>query len=338
MAQTLTDILSAALAARTALIVSLHAEKTTAYRILHGGAEGAPGLVVDRYGDTLLVQTFHKPLLAEELQELQTFYATALPGLNMVYNDRSQPFSRVANALLGQEQRRAELQIEFEEIGVKYRFAARHGGQDPWLFLDLRAGRRRVLREAHGRTVLNTFAYTCGIGVAVAVAGAAEVVNVDFAASSLRVGQDNARLNGIVQGISFVQCDAFAALRQYSGLGQASVVRGKRLPNFPALAPRAFDLVVLDPPRLAKSPFGVVDLVNDYAAIFKPAVLATAEGGLVLCTNNVAEVEREVWGDQLERCARKAGRPIQNIEWLEPEADFPSRDGKFPLKVALLRV
>ncbi|MBI5610604.1 MAG: class I SAM-dependent methyltransferase [Deltaproteobacteria bacterium] len=338
MVSSISSHLAAALQARAELLTALHSESTTAYRLLHGSAEGVPGLVVDRYGAALLVQSFHRSLDPAELADVQAFYASAFPDLQVVYNDRSQANSRIGNPLDDADLRQAQTAIAFQELGVHYRYAARHGGQDPWLFLDLRAGRRRVMREAQGRTVLNMFAYTCGIGVAAAVAGASEVVNVDFAASGLRVGQDNAHQNGIRQGISFVQCDAFAALRQYAGLGQPEVVRGKRLPRFPKLAPRTFDLVILDPPRLAKSPFGVVDLVLDYAAIFKPAVLATAEGGALLCTNNSAQVDRAVWGDQLERCAKKAGRPIQDMQWLEPEADFPSPDGKFPLKMAWVRV
>jgi 23S rRNA (cytosine1962-C5)-methyltransferase len=82
----------------------------------------------------------------------------------------------------------------------------------------------------------------------------------------------------------------------------------------------------------------VVDLVNDYPALFKPALLSTAEGGTLICCNNVAEVERDAWLDQLQRSARKAGREIREAEWIMPEADFPSPDGKPPLKIALLRV
>jgi len=97
-------------------------------------------------------------------------------------------------------------------------------------------------------------------------------------------------------------------------------------------------LVFLDPPRYAKSPFGVVDLVNDYPALFKPALLSTAEGGTLICCNNAAEVDRDAWLDQLQRSARKAGRTIRSTEWILPEADFPSPDGKPPLKMVLLRV
>ena len=194
------------------------------------------------------------------------------------------------------------------------------------------------MQEAEGKSLLNMFAYTCGVGVAAAKAGARHVVNVDFAESSLAVGKDNARLNELPIRVRFVKSDAFAALRQYAGIGQPRMVRGKHLPPFPELAPHRFDLVFLDPPRYAKSAFGVVDLVHDYAALFKPALLATEEGGTLICCNNVARVDREDWLDQLERSARKAGRPVREAEWITPEADFPSRDDNPPLKMLLLRV
>ena len=66
--------------------------------------------------------------------------------------------------------------------------------------------------------------------------------------------------------------------------------------------------------------------------------MCTAEGGTLICCNNVAEVSREAWLDLLERSARKAGRGIREVEWIAPEADFPCLDGQVPLKMALLRV
>jgi 23S rRNA (cytosine1962-C5)-methyltransferase len=332
------SLLADAHAARTELMAGLAAEGTDAYRLFHGSVEGVPGLTVDRYGDLILVQSFHRPLSPDDLAALEAFYAEALPGLALVYNDRSQGNSRIANSLEGAMKIAAHAPRVIHELGVAYHFQARHAGQDPWLFLDLRAGRRRVMAEAAGKSVLNLFAYTGGVGIAAAKAGASFVVNVDFAESSLAVAKDNARLNDLATRPRFIQSDVFAAVRQYAGLGQPKVVRGKRLPPFPELEPRQFDLVFLDPPRYAKSPFGVVDLVNDYPALFKPALLATAEGGSLICCNNVAEVEREAWLDQLQRSATKAGRAVRAAEWIVPEADFPSPDGNPPLKMVLLRV
>ncbi|AOY01171.1 class I SAM-dependent rRNA methyltransferase [Jeongeupia sp. USM3] len=338
MSSSLTDLLAAALDARGDLIAKLHAEKTDAYRLFHGSVEGEPGLTVDRYGDLILVQSFHEALEADELAAIETFYDRRYPGLPLIWNDRSQPNSRIANKLSTEQLEIATEPRVAQEIGVNYRFQARHAGQDPWLFLDLRAGRRRVLQEAKGKNVLNLFAYTCGVGIAAAKAGASLVTNVDFAESSLLVGKENSRLNGLGHTLRYVQCDAFAALRQYSGLGQPRVVRGKRLPPFPKLEKTAFDLVFLDPPRYSKGIFGVVDLVNDYSALFKPALLSTAEGGTLVCCNNVASVDRDAWLDQMQRSAKKVDRTIRDVEWIAPEADFPSPDGKPPLKIALLRV
>lgn len=339
---TLAPRLVAAFSARQPLLEKLHEESTDCYRLFHGSVEGAAGLTVDRYGDMLLVQSFHSPLDGAQIAELQAFYATAVPGLALVYNDRSSANSRIRNKLEGAALEAAMAPRIAREMGVKYHVQGRHAGQDPWLFLDLRAARRRVMTEATGdnagKTLLNVFAYTCGVGIAAAKAGAGFVVNVDFSETSLSIGKDNARLNELPIRPRFVKSDAFAAMRQYAGIGQPRMVRGKHLPPFPRLEPRRFDIVFLDPPRYAKSPFGVVDLVNDYPALFKPALLCTAEGGTLICCNNVADVSRESWVDQLERSAKKAGRSIREIEFIVPEADFPSADGAPPLKTALLRV
>lgn len=334
----LVDHLAAAFVARETLINQAPAENTDAYRLFHGSVEGEPGLTVDRYGELLLIQSFHRPLQEAQREALVAFYREAMPGLIPIYNDRSQSNSRIANALPEDQMTLATQSRQFQELGIHYRIQARHAGQDPWLFLDMRAGRRRVLQEAAGKSVLNLFAYTCGVGIAAARAGARLVINVDFAESSLAIGRDNARLNDLPTRPRFVKSDFFAATRQYAGIGQPKFVRGRSLPPFPKLEKQAFDLVFLDPPRYAKSAFGVVDVVNDYPALFKPALLSTAEGGTLICCNNVAEVARETWLAQLQRSAIKAGREVREFEWITPEADFPSPDGQPPLKIVLLRV
>lgn len=330
--------LGASLDARRPLLDALHAEDTNAYRLFHGSVEGEPGLTIDRYGEVILVQSFHRSLEQDELDALSAFYADFFPDTKVIWNDRSQPNSRIANTVSEADAERAATPTEFRELGVRYRFQARHAGQDPWLFLDLRAGRRWLMRNTAGCSLLNLFAYTCGAGIAAAKAGARHVVNVDFAESSIAVGKDSAALNELPIRVRFIKSDVFPVVRQFAGLGQSRVVRGKRMPPFPELEPRRFDVVLLDPPRYAKSLFGVVDLVNDYPALFKPALLATADGGRIFCCNNVASVERDAWVEQLERSARKAGRTVREIELIEPEADFPSPDGRPPLKMAVLHV
>jgi len=97
--------------------------------------------------------------------------------------------------------------------------------------------------------------------------------------------------------------------------------------------------VFLDPPTWAKSSFGAVDIAGDYPSLFKPAVLiARPEGGKILATNHLASVELNAWLDVLKRCAAKAGRPLKSVEVIQPEKDFPSFDGRHPLKIAVCEV
>lgn len=338
----LIDSLSRAFAARADLLPSLQASDTDCYRLFHGTVEGMPGLTVDRYAEVLLVQSFHAPLDAGVLAEMEDWYRREHPLFaRCVYNDRSAGNSRIANAL--PEHAQAQAQIDICELGVRYAFRARHRGQDPWLFLDLRAARRRVqalVRDQAGPaySVLNLFSYTCGVGVAAAVAGAGRVLNVDFAASGLAVGRENAGLNAVSDRVDFLESDYFPAVRQLAGLEVPKGRRGQRLPFFTRVAEESFDLVFLDPPRYAKSAFGVVDLVNDYGAVFKPALLATREGGILIACNNVASVDRDSWVAGLQGAVRRHGRVLRGLEFITPEADFPSPDGRPPLKAALLRL
>lgn len=310
--------------------------ETNCYRLLHGSQEGAPGVTLDRYGTLALLQSFHGPLSEVSVASVGDVLDGVMPGLDLVYNDRSGTGSRVGNRLAGAHRAAAKLERVTQEHGVRFRIRARHRGNDPWLFLDLRPMRRAVMDEARGASLLNLFAYTCGVGVAAAVAGARRVVNVDFAESSLAVGVDNAVMNGVHGRTTELVSDVFPVVRQLAGLRQPSVDRGRRLPPFPRLEADSFDLVCLDPPPLARSPFGVVDLVRDYQALLKPAFRLVSDRGALYCTNNVAQVEEEGWHAMLRHCADTHGRPIRTLDVIGPGDDFPSFDGRPPLKVARL--
>ncbi|MCP4598807.1 class I SAM-dependent methyltransferase [Neptuniibacter sp.] len=320
---------------RIELLQQLNTENTNCYRLFHGTNEGLSGLTVDRYGPQLLVQTFHESLHDAELETIQQHYADQFAIEEFVYNDRSSKNSRRVD-----ESDKRGQQLVGQELGVNYRVKGKHAGQDPFLFLDMRVGRRFVLANAQNKSVLNLFSYTCGVGICAAVAGASEVWNVDFAKRNLEVGQDNAQLNDLPEEqISFIQSDFFTAAKQLAGIPvKQRVRRGQKPRQFPRIDEKQFDLVYLDPPRWAKSHFGTVDLIRDYPSVLKPSLLATKEGGTLVCTNNVAKVPLDEWLDVIKRCANKAGRPVQDIELLEPETDFPSPDGQYPLKIAVLQL
>ncbi len=328
--------LRGAFARRARLIERLAAEDTDCLRLFHGSQEGVPGVTIDRYGDLALMQSFHRPLPDSACAIAARSIEKALPGLEFVYNDRSGRGSRVRNRLSGTQRTAAETEHIATEHSVRFSIQARHRGNDPWLFLDLRTTRRAIMSEAAGKSLLNLFAYTCGAGVAAAAAGARRVLNVDFAKSSLAVGTANARRNEVSHRTVELASDVFPAMRQLAGLRQPTVDRGRRLPSFPRLEPQQFDLVLLDPPRLAKSRFGVVDVTRDYQALLVPSLGALADGGALYCTNHVAQVDEREWHAMLRRCAAKHGRVVRSLDVLPPGEDFPSSDHRPPLKAVRL--
>ncbi len=332
----LQDAVRRAVGTRAPLFEQLADAGTDCCRLLHGAQEGVPGVTLDRYGTLALLQSFHASVTEAAVDGVRGVLDTLLPGLDLVYNDRSAPGSKVGNRLVGVHRAAAKMDRITREHGVEFHIRARHRGHDPWLFLDLRTTRRAIMDEARGASLLNLFAYTCGVGVAAAVAGARRVLNVDFAESSLALGTENAALNHVTRITTELASDVFPAVRQLAGLRQPSVDRGRRLPSFPGLEPETFDLVCLDPPPVARSRFGVVDVLRDYQALLKPAIGAVSDGGALYCTNNLARVDETEWHTVLRRCAANHGRPIRTLDVIRPGDDFPSVDGRPPLKIARL--
>ena len=333
------DTLKRALLNRRPLLNRLHGEETNCYRLFHGAVEGFPGCSIDRYGDILLIQTWREPLEPQTLDLISSEIGQALGcHLQPVWNHRAPSRLGGRPSFNDWQDPGPFSECIGRELGIRYDVCPRHGGADPLLFLDFRVGRRRI-RAAAAHSVLNLFAYTCGAGIASALAGAHEVWNVDFSAGALAVGTRNANLNDITVGQDFrlIREDVFPVIRQCAGLPLGGRLSRKR--RQPLTVPRRFfDLIVLDPPRWAKSAFGTVDVMRDYASLFKPAVLATRPGGAILATNNVAAVNADDWVNTMVRCAKKTGRSIRSVEILEPEPDFPSPDGRPATKIAWLIV
>ncbi|MCI3947059.1 SAM-dependent methyltransferase [Pseudomonas syringae] len=335
----LNQALSAAFEHRQPLLAELHQQGTDCYRLFHGSQEGASGLTIDRYGPQLLVQSFHTRLERDALLGLHE-QVNAHLGMEtlLVYNDRSQGNSRVDRQDAVYKADDAALVDHVgHEWGLNYRVRGRHAGQDPLLFLDLRNTRGWVKRHSAGKSVLNLFAYTCGVGLSAAAGGASEVCNLDFAEGNLAVGRENGALNPQLPAMQFIQSDYFPAIRQLAGLPVAAR-RSQKLPSHVKLDQRQYDLVLLDPPAWAKSAFGTVDLLRDYQSLLKPALLTTAEDGVLICCNNLAKVSLQDWREQVLRCATKAGRPVRDCQVIQPAEDFPSKDGQPPLKTLILQL
>ena len=325
----LQETVQASLVKRRTLLQQLHAEGTTSYRLFHGAGEGCPGATLDRYGDLLIWQTWRDgaataPAAAKMVQEeCRQLLNLTLP---FHWHDRRRSQARGSHALASGAQR----EHTAHEMGLKFYIEApcsRSG--DPWLYLDSRVVRRWLRTHARDCEVLNMYAYTCSAGIAAIAAGARRVVNVDLCPHVLNVGQRNAAANGLATAsFETVNVDALQALRAFAGMLTS--------PLSPAagtapLSRRQFDIVFLDPP------LGQFRPPLKYEDIFRPSVLATRPGGIILATNHDPnpEVKMDDWLAMLRRCAKDAGRPLADLRVLTPEDDFPSPDGKYQFRMAV---
>lgn len=314
--------------------LGLERDDTDTYRTFHGIAEGWPGLAIDRFGPLLLVQTFREPLDARAWDAIEAWCDATLAIPFRVLNHRG---PGVVDRGIPAPDPPALAEHRARELGLVYRIRARHRGVDPWLFPDLRAGRRWVRAHSFDLRVLNVFAYTCGVGLAALAGGAAEVLNLDVSARALEVGVANLALNPalVTERFRTLAVDALCALPQLAGRAIKGWAAER---DFPRLAPDQYDLVVLDPPTRATGPFGAVDILRDYPSLFVPALLATRPGGRMFATHHHAGMSAGDWVLILTRAAAKVGRPVRGIELVLPEGDFPSVDGAPPLKMAVVEV
>jgi 23S rRNA (cytosine1962-C5)-methyltransferase len=280
----------------------------TAYRLVNGGGDGLPGLVVDRFADVLVVHV-----------EREALVPPPLPGFRSAYV-KLRPTSGKPVALPEPAWGEPVDRLVVLEHGLQY--LVRPGvGLSTGLFLDMREVRAWVLQHADGRQVLNLFAYTCAFGVAASSGGARRVLNLDLSRSYLAWGQENYRLNDLpVEQADFVYGDALDWLARFAKRGQR------------------FDLVIVDPPSFSTSRRGTFSAERDYARLTTAAARVVAPGGILLAATNHAGISGTRFDAVLARGVSEADRQAQLLRrWHEPALDFPVAPGDHPyLKVRAL--
>ncbi len=227
---------------------------TDVRRIVHGSADGFPGLFIDDFAGRWLAQSAVNPppgWLAEQMARSiyykQLDVGTKTAPQHLAGERISEPFLVRENGLV--------FEIDFAS------------GYSQGLFTDQRENRGRVRRIASGRRVLNTFAYTCAFGVAVA-AGGGTVLDLDLSRPYLAWGARNYRHNGLPAQDSIFG-DVFDWLTRFRRKG------------------RVFDFVILDPPTFSRTPDGKVFRVEKHYSdlVALAAGVLSDEGGMLCCTN-----------------------------------------------------
>ena len=278
---------------------------TTCYRLVHGEGDSLPGLVIDIYGTTAVVQCHSVGMYRSRMQIPEALREDYGERLAAVYDKSSQtvPYKAGLNAVDGYLMGKVATPTqEVSENG--HRFLVNwEEGQKTGFFLDQRCNRELVERYAAGRTVLNTFCYTGGFSVYAAAGGAKEVCSVDASERAVQLADENMRLNF---GDSFphttLACDAVEYLKQI----------GDR-----------YDLIILDPPAFAKHHKVLGNAMQGYKRLNARALSQIRPGGILFTFSCSQAVTKELFRTTVFSAAAIAGRNVRILHQLAQPADHP---------------
>jgi 23S rRNA (cytosine1962-C5)-methyltransferase len=296
----------------------------TAFRVVHGEADGLPSLIVDWYAGHLVVELLSAGLERYREQLIGALVSGLAPTGILARNDvavrEHEELPRTVELLYGE----VPEWVEVREGSVRY-LAAPWTGQKTGAFLDQRENRLRVGELAFGRT-LDCFAYHGSFALH-AASGAEHVTALDSSAEALARAQVNVELNRS-EGSGFapvelVEANAFDFLR-------AEAAAGAR-----------YDTIILDPPAFAKRRTALDGALRGYKEINLRALKLLAPGGLLATFSCSYHVGTGLFRELLESAAADAGRPVRLLEWRGQSSDHPEvlqiPESAY-LKGALLRV
>jgi 23S rRNA (cytosine1962-C5)-methyltransferase len=275
-----------------------------AMRLVHGEADGLPGVVIDRYADLLVVQITSAG--AERWRDVIVDAAADATGCARVC-ERSDVDVREIEGLAPRAGmlRGDDAEVEIVEDGLRYAIDALHG-QKTGFYLDQRDNRAVVRRHAKGLRVLNCFCYTGGFSLAAASGGAASVLSIDSSAPALELAARNAALNGLhAERLEWREADVFAALRDLRN------------------AAASFDLVVLDPPKFAPTAGHAERAARAYKDINLLGLKLLAPGGLLATFSCSGGVDADLFQKIVAGAAADAGADVAIRQRFMAAADHP---------------
>lgn len=296
------ELLTARIGRALALRETLYPDEPF-YRLVFGEGDFLPGLIVDRFGDTLAVQITTAGMDRVSDQIVATLQELLEPRGIVMRNDTP------ARALEGLEQGITTIgsisdPLELTENGTRFSASLTSGQKTGWFF-DHRENRAAMRRYVGGKRVLDVFSYVGGWGVQAATAGAAGVVAVDASAAALEELERSAALNGVAERIETRRADAFDAL-------EAMASDGER-----------FDVVVLDPPAFIKRRKDVKQGEKAYRRINELAMTVLATDGILISASCSYHMSRESLLQAMLRASRGVGRELQILEEGHQAPDHP---------------
>lgn len=289
---------------RTALALRERLYPRPYYRLLFGEADGLPGVVVDRYGDYLVVQLTTAGMEALREPLVAALVRVLAPQGILLRNDGAvrelEGLARYIELAHGQVPDRVGL----EEGGCRFEVSPAEGQKTGWFF-DQAANRDRLAPYVAGKRVLDLFSYVGAWSLRALAAGAAHATAVDASAQALQQVAENAALNGMQGRVETLRGDAFQVLREL----RAGAAR--------------FDVVVLDPPAFVKRRKDLKEGALAYRRLNEAAMGVLQADGVLVTASCSFHMQAEQLLNTVQQAARHNDRSLQLLEQGTQGPDHP---------------
>ncbi|MSO93305.1 MAG: class I SAM-dependent rRNA methyltransferase [Rhodospirillales bacterium] len=277
---------------------------TAYYRLVHGEADGLPGLVADRYGDVVVLQSGTAGMDALLPPVIAAVRSLLSPGAVIVRNDS--PFRQMEGLETKVEVAFGAVEgpVEVREGGPVFLADLQRGQKTGW-FYDQRDNRAFVAKLATGLSVLDVYCYIGGFTLAAAAAGAKEAVGIDSSEKALDLARRAAALNKLEERCSFRSGEAFQSL-------ESLAKGGKR-----------YDVVVSDPPAFVKSAKDLKPGLRGYRKLAALSAAVVAPGGFLFIASCSHAVGLDAFAGEVAAGLSRAGRTGRILRTAGAGADHP---------------
>jgi 23S rRNA (cytosine1962-C5)-methyltransferase len=276
---------------------------SNAYRLIHGEGDGLPGLIIDFYNGTAVIQSYHIGMYAQ-IQNIATALQEVMgKQLHAVYDKSADILHKILGNIenqmvLGTPQTRfiVENSCQYEIDWEK--------GQKTGFFMDQRDNRALLGSMSRGKKVLNTFCYSGGFSVAALMGGASEVHSVDISEKAIELTLNNVALNkGLEERHSAVAADVMKYIKEVDA--------------------SYYDIMVLDPPAFAKNLRAKDNAVKAYKRLNAEAISRIKPGGILFTFSCSQVVDKQLFTRTITQAALECGRNAKILHSLSQPADHP---------------
>ncbi len=274
-------------------------------RVCFGEADLMPGLVVDRYGDALVVE-----ILSAGMEAMKADIEAALKKIfspSGIYYKNESEFRHLEGLPQVSETTGEVPEFGLAEDGdAQFKFPLR-AGQKTGYYYDQRDNREFLKPYVRDRVILDLYSYVGGFAITAALAGAEQVWGIDSSQIAVDCATENAALNKVEKLVTFHKDDAERAL---------SALRAGELPHTP-------DMVILDPPNFVKSRKNLAMAVKHYVKLNEMALRGLQSGGYLATSTCSHHVSREIFMEIVAEAARRSGKNVVLVELRGQAKDHP---------------